>query len=45
VDGTGNFIVRNTANNTTNYAISFGNPRGTMQTSPVGAGAWDNFED
>ncbi len=43
--GAGNFIVRNTAKgNTHNYSIVGGNNVGTIQTSPVGAGAWDNFE-
>jgi len=39
----GNLIVRNNAssNTSTNYLI-FG--VGTIQTSPIGAGAWDNFE-
>ncbi|MCK5529509.1 MAG: right-handed parallel beta-helix repeat-containing protein [Kiritimatiellae bacterium] len=45
VDITGNFIVKNTASgNTTNYVVAAGNDLGTIQTSPVAAGAWDNFE-
>jgi len=45
VDHIGNFIVKNTASgNSTNYNIVGGNDVGTIQTSPVGAGAWDNFE-
>jgi parallel beta-helix repeat protein len=45
VDSSGNLIVRNSASdNTTNYDISAGNKVGTIQTTPVGAGAWDNFE-
>jgi len=45
VDESGNFIVRNTASgNTTNYSIAAGNNTGTIQSSPVGAGPWDNFE-
>ena len=45
VDVSGNLIVRNSASgNTTDYDIDAGNDTGTIQTSPVGAGAWDNFE-
>jgi parallel beta-helix repeat protein len=45
VDYSGNFIVRNSASrNSTNYVIHSGNDVGTIQTTPVGAGAWDNFE-
>ncbi len=41
---TGNIIVRNFASgNTTNYYIAVGNATGTISTTPVGAGAWDNF--
>lgn len=44
VDDRGNLIVRNSAQgNTTDYDIAAGNDVGTMQTSPVGAGAWDNL--
>ena len=40
----GNILVRNTASgNGTNYAAVGGNDVGTEQTTPVGAGAWDNF--
>ena len=40
-----NSIVRNTArDNTTNYTIIGGNQVGTIVTTPVGAGAWDNFD-
>ncbi len=45
VDKSGNFIVRNTASgNTGDWAIASGNNTGTIQTTPVGAGPWDNFE-
>lgn len=45
VDYASNFIVRNTASgNTGNWAVAAGNDMGTIQTTPVGAGAWDNFE-
>lgn len=45
VDDSGGQIVRNSAsNNGTNYVIAAGNDVGTIQTSSVGAGAWDNFE-
>ena len=45
VDASGNLIVRNSASgNTTDYDIATGNNTGTIQTTPVGAGAWDNFE-
>lgn len=44
VDIAGNLIVRNSASgNSLNYDIISGNDTGTIQTSPVGAGAWDNF--
>lgn len=45
VDGNGNIVVRNTVGNSTNtdYTIAGGNSVGTIQMSPVGAGAWDNF--
>ncbi len=44
VDVAGNFIFKNTARgNFNNYAIVNGNDVGTIQFSPVGAGAWDNF--
>jgi len=43
-DNAENLIIRNSASgNTTNYVIAAGNDVGTIQTSPVGAGAWDNF--
>lgn len=40
-----NLIVRNnaTGNINGNYGVATGNKTGTIQTSPVGAGAWDNF--
>ena len=42
--GTNNFAVRNTAfGNSANFAYVAGNLLGTVQTSPVGAGPWDNF--
>ncbi len=45
VDTSGNFIVKNSCSgNTTEYDIVGGNDVGTIQTTPVGAGAWDNFE-
>ena len=46
VIGAGNIIVRNTASGNTisNYHFAAGNDIGTIQTTPVGAGAWDNFE-
>jgi len=45
VANTGNIIVRNVArDNGVNYDIVAGNDAGTMQTSPVGAGPWDNFD-
>ena len=45
VDYSGNLIIRNSASgNTTDYDIGAGNDTGTIQTTPVGAGAWDNFE-
>ncbi|MCA9305534.1 MAG: right-handed parallel beta-helix repeat-containing protein [Phycisphaerales bacterium] len=42
----GCLIVRNSAsgNTTANFNISAGNDLGTIQTSPIGAGPWDNFE-
>ncbi|MCH7527180.1 MAG: right-handed parallel beta-helix repeat-containing protein [Planctomycetes bacterium] len=44
VDVAGNFIVKNTASgNGNDYVIVNGNDVGTIQVSPVGAGAWDNF--
>lgn len=40
-----NLIVRNSASgNMTNYDITSGAKVGTIQNTPVGAGAWDNFE-
>ena len=40
----GNIIVRNTAaGNAVNWSIVGGNDVGTIQASPVGVGAWDNF--
>ena len=45
VDSTGSLIVRNSASgNSTQFSIAAGNDVGTIQTTPVGAGAWDNFE-
>lgn len=44
VDGASNLIVRNVANgNAVNFDIAGSNQTGTIQSSPVGAGAWDNF--
>lgn len=44
VNTNGNFIVRNTCSgNGTDYNYAEGNDVGTVQTTPVGAGAWDNF--
>lgn len=44
VESIGNFIAKNTAHaNNDNYAIVSGNDTGTIQTSPIGADAWDNF--
>ena len=44
VDSSGNLIVRNSASgNSTQYSIAAGNDTGTIQITPVGAGAWDNF--
>ncbi|MCA9281166.1 MAG: right-handed parallel beta-helix repeat-containing protein [Phycisphaeraceae bacterium] len=42
----GNLIVRCSAsgNSVANFNLAAGNDSGTIQTSPVGAGAWDNFE-
>jgi len=41
----GNLIVRNSASGSVsnNYEIISGNKVGTIQTTPVDAGAWDNF--
>ena len=41
----GNIIVRNTAsgNTNSNYSTVSGSNIGTIRTTPVGAGAWDNF--
>ena len=45
VNESGSFIVRNSARgNGTNYVIAAGNDLGTIRLTPVGAGAWDNFE-
>ncbi len=45
VDYSGNLIVRNSASgNSTPYDIAYGNSTGTITNSPIGAGAWDNFE-
>lgn len=46
IESSGNIIVRNTAssNFSVNYNIVGGNDVGTIQSSPVGAGPWDNFE-
>lgn len=45
VDDENNLITRNSARgNTANYDIVIGNKVGTLQTTPVGAGAWDNFD-
>jgi parallel beta-helix repeat protein len=45
VSTNGNLVVRNSASgNSTNYEIATGNDTGTIQTTPVGAGAWDNFQ-
>ena len=44
VDTGGNFIVRNIVSGcATNYDIVGGNNTGIIQTTPQGAGAWDNF--
>ena len=44
VDTYGSLIIRNSASgNTTDYDIAADNDVGTIQTTPVGAGAWDNF--
>ena len=44
VDAASNLIVRNSASgNGTDYDIVNGNDKGTIQTTPVGAEAWDNF--
>lgn len=45
VSGLDNVIVRNSAgsNTTSQFDIVGGNDVGTIQTSPVGAGAWDNL--
>ncbi len=44
--GTGNTVTRNHAsgNGGLNYNIAPGNSVGTITNTPVGAGAWDNFE-
>jgi parallel beta-helix repeat protein len=45
VDGTDNIIVRNTAYGVgIGYDIAAGNEVGAIVASPVGAGAWDNFD-
>lgn len=46
VDASGNIIIRNTAsaNTTREFDIVGGNATGTTQTTPVGAGPWDNFD-
>jgi len=45
VESSGNMIVHNSASgNATDYNIHSGNILGTIQTTIVGAGAWDNFE-
>ena len=42
--GTNNLAVRNSAfGNSSNYSYLAGNLLGTIQTSPAGAGPWDNF--
>lgn len=45
VDSSGNFVAKNTAHSNSggNYDIVGGNDVGTIQTSLVGAGSWDNF--
>ncbi|MBU0679274.1 MAG: right-handed parallel beta-helix repeat-containing protein [Verrucomicrobia bacterium] len=44
VNGTDNFIVKNTAAEcTTEYDIVGGNQTGLVVNTPAGAGAWDNF--
>ncbi len=44
VDDAENLIVRNCASaNTFDYDIAGGNSVGTIQSTPVGAGAWDNL--
>jgi len=44
VDTYGSLIIRNSASgNTTDYDIAANNDVGTIQTTPVGAGAWDDF--
>ncbi len=46
VSGTDSLIVRNAASGSggMNYNIGAGNSVGTITNTPVGAGAWDNFE-
>ena len=45
IDAIDNIIVRNTASgNSSNYMIVTNNHVGTLSTTPVGAGAWDNFD-
>ncbi len=45
VDSGGNLIVRNSASgNANNYDIAANNDTGTITNTPVGAGAWDNFD-
>ncbi|MFC1462665.1 right-handed parallel beta-helix repeat-containing protein [Verrucomicrobiota bacterium] len=45
VDGADNIIIRNTAsaNTTADYDITSGNQTGTIRTTILGAGTWDNF--
>ena len=44
VPGLGHFIIKNTASgNGQNYDIHEFNEVGSIKTTPVGAGAWDNF--
>lgn len=44
VSGDENLIVKNSAwNNATNYVIAVSNQVGSISSSPVDAGAWDNF--
>ena len=47
VDGTSNLIIRNTAMNSSglNYDILAGNEVGSIVTTVVGAGPWDNFSN
>ena len=44
VANAGNIVVRNTTSCPTGYTVLGGNDFGTISTTPVGAGAWDNFE-